>query len=99
MHKSGVKQLSNYIEFIKQLQEQVTNPESVDDIQDCVVFVYEQLCSTVYSRCVSPEEFMTEAQKYFRRVESVWEWQTERGPHHHSSFRASAAVKANNAYR
>ena len=99
LHKCGLKQLSSYIDFIKQLEDWVTNTESAEDIPDCVVFIYEKLSSTVYTRYVDPEEFMVEAQNYFRRVESVWDWQSERGSDHRNSFRTSAAVKSNFAYK
>ena len=99
LHKSGIKQLESYIEFAKQLEQEVDITELSKDIPECVLLVYDKLSTTAHQRFISTEEFLDVAKDYFERVKRVWNWQNENGTDARQAFRDCPVVKAHPSYR
>lgn len=98
LHKSGVKQLESYIDFAKQLEQEVDIEELCKDIPDCVLLIYEKLSPTACQRFIPAEEFLDVAKEYFERVKWVWKWQNENGTAGRQAYRDCSVVKAHPSY-
>ena len=99
LHKSGIKQLESYIDFAKQLEQEVDIAELSKDIPECVLLVYDKLSPIAHQRFLPADEFLDVAKEYFERVKRVWRWQNENGTEGRLAFRDCPVVKAHPSYR